>query len=229
MKVLLLHALPLDSRMWEPQLAALDRYEVVAPDLYGLGSSLEQWARALLEQVEGELVVVGASMGGYTALQVARLAPERVRGVLLAGSRPEADPPERRPVRDEWIRLAREQGAAGLWAAMRERVFATAAPDVQARAEALALEQDPEALVGAVAALRDRPDATGVVAALTVPFVLVIGGSDPLVPPEAGPAIVAGARDGRLVVLDGAGHLPSMERPDEFDAVLTDLLEDVSR
>src|SRR5262245_4541932 len=101
--------------MWEPQLAALEGREVAAPDLYGLGRSMEEWARALLAQVDGELVVVGASMGGYCSMQLARLAPERVRGIVLTGSRPEADPPERRPVREAWIRATREEGAAGLW------------------------------------------------------------------------------------------------------------------
>jgi pimeloyl-ACP methyl ester carboxylesterase len=227
MNVLLLHALPLDHRMWEPQLPALRAHDVVAPDLYGLGRSMEEWARRALALVDGELVVVGASMGGYCALQAARLAPERVRGVVLAGSRPEADAPERRPVREEWIRLVREGGAPALWEAMRERVYATAAPDVQARAEAIALEQPDEGLVAAVEAIRDRPDGRDVVAALEAPFLLVVGDSDPLVPASEAADIVVAARNGRLVVFDGVGHVPSLERPQEFNAVLADFLEEV--
>src|SRR5206468_4032039 len=93
-KILLLHALPLDERMWEPQLEALAEYEMEAPNLYALeGSSMEGWAATLLERVPGELVLVGASMGGYLALAVVRLAPERVLGLVLAGSRADADSP----------------------------------------------------------------------------------------------------------------------------------------
>src|SRR5439155_71205 len=107
MKVALLHAFPLDERMWEPQLPVLAGREVVAPNLYGLGGgSIDAWAGQILEAVTGELVAVGASMGGYVGLAMARQAPERVSALLLAGSRATADPPERRAARDEMIRVA---------------------------------------------------------------------------------------------------------------------------
>src|SRR5918996_5744086 len=111
MKVVLLHAFPLDETMWEPQREVLDGHEVVAPNLYALGgNSIDDWAEALLEQVEGPFVAVGASMGGYVALAMARRAPERVRGLLLAGSRAGGDSPQRRAERDETIRALRERG-----------------------------------------------------------------------------------------------------------------------
>jgi pimeloyl-ACP methyl ester carboxylesterase len=69
--VVLLHAFPLDERMWEPQLAVLGDQQVVVPNLYGLGgSSIDGWAERVLDEVEGELVVVGASLGGYVALAI---------------------------------------------------------------------------------------------------------------------------------------------------------------
>src|SRR5919199_2880007 len=105
MRVLFLHALPLDERMWEPQRAAFP--DAVAPRLYGRGASMEGWARSILDEVEGELAVVGASMGGYCALEVARQAPERVRGLVLVGARVEADSPERREGRAKTIELIR--------------------------------------------------------------------------------------------------------------------------
>src|SRR5437588_7289941 len=100
MTVLLLHALPLDERMWEPQRAAFG--DAVAPRLYGRGASMEGWARGILSGVEGEVVAVGASMGGYCALELVRQAPERVRGLVLEGARVEAGYPGRRVRRAEW-------------------------------------------------------------------------------------------------------------------------------
>src|ERR671932_906990 len=94
MRVLFLHALPLDERMWEPQRGAFP--DAVTPRLYGRGPSMEGWARGILDEVEGDFAVVGASMGGYCALEVVRQAPERVRGLVLDGSRVDADSPERR-------------------------------------------------------------------------------------------------------------------------------------
>jgi len=103
MKVVLLHAFPLDERMWDPQREALAGYDVVTPNLYDLGgNSVEGWAQAVLDQVDGEIAAVGASLGGYVALAMARIAPGRVHGLLLAGSRAGADPSDRaRDMRDQ--------------------------------------------------------------------------------------------------------------------------------
>jgi len=94
--VLLLHAFPLDERMWELQRPVLEGRDVIAPRLYGRGSTMNAWAESIAAETDGELAVVGASMGGYCALALARLAPERVRGLLLLGARPDADSDERR-------------------------------------------------------------------------------------------------------------------------------------
>src|SRR5262249_57073066 len=74
-----------------------------APHLYGRGASIDDWAAQLLREIDGELVTVGASMGGYCALALARRAPERVMGMALVGSRADADSFERRRARQEII------------------------------------------------------------------------------------------------------------------------------
>ena len=88
-------------------------WKVPAPRLYGLGKTMDDWAEAVLEANPGPLVVVGASMGGYCALAAARLAPERIAGLVLAGSRPDADSPSRRERRAETIALARHAAPRG--------------------------------------------------------------------------------------------------------------------
>jgi pimeloyl-ACP methyl ester carboxylesterase len=134
MKVVLLHAFPLDERMWEPQLPALAAHDVVAPNLYDLGgSSVDGWAQRILDEVEGDLVAVGASMGGYVALAMAQGAPERIRGLLLAGARPDADSPERRAGRADTISLIEEAGADGLWENQREKLFSEEPPGLSTR------------------------------------------------------------------------------------------------
>jgi pimeloyl-ACP methyl ester carboxylesterase len=206
--VVFLHAFPLDERMWGDGRAA--------PRLYGLGRSMDEWAEAVLASYDGRLVLVGASMGGYAALAAARRAPERVAGLVLAGSRPEADTPERHAKRAETIALARERGAEGVWEAMQPALFHDAsAPDVVESARRLALERTEEELVTAVQAIRDRADSTEVYRALGDRALTVIGDRDPFVPVED-----ARAFDPRAVVLPECGHLPALERPAEFGQLL---------
>src|ERR671931_2049904 len=216
--ILLLHALPLDERMWEPQRAAFP--DAVTPRLYGRGSSMEGWARGILDEVEGELAVVGASMGGYCALEVVRQAPERVRGLVLVGARAEADSPERRARRARLLEVIRAGGAEALWEEMRPKLFPPGHTEAVAFARGLALEQRPDELADAVKAIRDRHDSTEVVARFERPVLFSAGREDPFVAPnEAPPSVEVHSFD--------TGHLPSLERPEELNAVLAEFLERV--
>jgi pimeloyl-ACP methyl ester carboxylesterase len=222
MKVVLLHAFPLDERMWEPRLASLEGHEVLAPNLYDLGgSSIDGWAKRILEEVEGNFVAVGASMGGYVALAMARQAPERTRGLLLAGARPDTDTPERREGRAVTINIIEESGAEGLWENQREKLFAAEPPEA---ARAMALDRDPEELVRGVEALRDRADSSGILRTLEIPVIFALGAGDLFFAVDEARAFVAKVPLGRLVVFGESRHLPSLEQPDEFNETLRELL-----
>ncbi|NUT56805.1 MAG: alpha/beta fold hydrolase [Thermoleophilia bacterium] len=208
MTVVYLHAFPLDERMW----AGAD----AAPRLYGLGRSMDEWADAVLEAHPGRLILVGASMGGYAALAAARRAPERLAGLALVGSRPEPDTPERYAKRAETIALARAEGAAGVWEAMRDSLFAESSePEAVARARELTLERTVDELVTALEAIRDRPDSTAAYRALGDRALTVVGDRDPFVPVEDAKAFAPDA-----VVVADCGHLVALERPQELDAIL---------
>ena len=211
MKVFLLHAFPLDERMWAPQREALAGHEVVTPNLYDLGgNSVDAWAERLLAETDGDVVAAGASMGGYVALAMARAAPERVRGLLLAGARAGADTAERRAARDEGIRVLREQGIEA-WAPT-----APAPPPP---------ERSVDELVRATEALRDRSDASDVVASFGGPLAVVVGDRDDFLPVDEAREIAESAPDGRLYVLEDTGHFSSIERRNRFNEILSELLE----
>jgi len=110
MNVLLLHGWPVSERVWVSQISALRNAGVNAhaPHLYGRGPSIDDWAAQLLRDIDGPLVAVGASMGGYCALALARRAPERVIGMVLVASRADADSFERRKSRLERIFALRD-------------------------------------------------------------------------------------------------------------------------
>lgn len=208
--MVLLHAFPLDERMWAPQRPALDGHEVVAPNLYDLGgNSIDGWAERILEDAPDELFAVGSSMGGYVALALARQAPGRVRGLLLAGSRAGADPDERKAARNEGIRTLREEGIE----AWQSQAPAPPPP-----------ERTVEELVRATEALRDRRDATEVVRTFAGPLAFVVGDRDDFLPVAEAEELAGAAPEGRLYVLADTGHFSSIERPKRFNEILIEQL-----
>jgi pimeloyl-ACP methyl ester carboxylesterase len=213
MKVVLLHAFPLGPEMWAPQRDALTGHDVVNPNLYELGgNSIDEWAEQIFEEIDGDFVAVGVSMGGYVALALARLAPKRARGLFLAGSRVGADDAERRAARDKAIETLRERGIEA-WAPNAP------APPPPARTV--------EELIRATEALRDRRDATKVAATFEGPLWLVVGDADPFLPVDEAREIVASAPNGRLEVIEGAGHFTNVERRNRFNELLTEFLRSV--
>jgi 3-oxoadipate enol-lactonase len=210
--VLLLHAFPLDERMWDPQREAFRGHEVVAPRLYGRGPSMDAWAGSVAAEIDGDVAVVGASMGGYCALALARSAPERVRGLLLLGARPDADSDERRAGRADTIELIRNEGPEGLWRSMVPKLFAD-----DSAADERQLFRDADALVGAVEAIRDRADSTAFAREFERPLRFVVGESDPFVSADE-------LREFDVRELAGAGHLANIERADEFNAIMEEFL-----
>jgi pimeloyl-ACP methyl ester carboxylesterase len=209
-KVVLLHAFPLDERMWEPQLDALGGEDVYVPNFYDLGgNSVGGWAEHVLERADGDLVAVGASLGGYVALAMTRVSPGRIKGLLLAGARATPDPPDRRAAREEMIRVVQAKGIEG-W----NREFAPPGPD----------DRTTDELVRGIQALRDRRDATDVVAGFPGPLTVVVGDQDEILPVDEARQIAESAPDGRLEVVEGAGHLVSVDAPERFNQILRELL-----
>lgn len=204
MRVLLLHAWPKDERMWERQVALLagTGLEVEAPRLYGRGPAIDGWAAQLIRDNDDPFVAVGASMGGYCALAMARRAPERVVGMMLVASRADADSWDRRRYREQQISELR-----------------TAEP-----VPAVYGDPSPEDLAIAQEAMRDRLDLSGIVASFGGPLLVCVGDADDVITVDEARETAESALQGSLEVFSGAGHLLSLEQPDRFDEVLLDFL-----
>jgi pimeloyl-ACP methyl ester carboxylesterase len=205
MKVMLLHAWPSDETMWERQVAALRNsgHEPFAPRLYGRGASIDGWAVRLIDELDGPFVAVGASMGGYCALALARRAPERVVGMVLAGSKATADEMSRRVFRNEMIARLREKGVP----------------------EDLETYVDARDLAVAQEAMRDRLDLSGVAASFGGPLLVCVGDGDELVSVDESRALADSALRGSLEVFPGAGHFLTIEQPLHFNDVLLEFLQ----
>jgi pimeloyl-ACP methyl ester carboxylesterase len=173
---------------------------------------MDAWADSVAGETDGELAVVGASMGGYCGLALARRAPERVRGLLLLGARPDADSDERRAGRADTIELIRNEGPEGLWRSMLPKLFA----DERAADDRL-LFRDSDGLVGAVEAIRDRADSTEAARELERRVQFVVGEADPFVAAEE-------LQGFDVQEVAGAGHLANVELPGEFNRILQEFL-----
>jgi len=221
MQVVFLHAFPFDPRMWERQRALAPGSE--APRLYELGETMDEWAEAILERFPGELVLVGASMGGYTAYHVARLAPERVRGLLTVGARAQSDSEAGKARRDHLAQVTQEQGLEALWDELRPQAYARDAPaEVVEQGRRWTLEQDPEDVVRALRAMRDRRDTSDLLKLLDPHPLVVLGELDAIARPADFYGVVL---EERVRIVREAGHLPNLERPDRFDPILEEFLE----
>ncbi len=234
--LLLLHAWPLDSRMWSPQLAALPpEIPVAAPDLPGFGrtavagpvTTMRIAARHAVSALDGadvdRAVVCGLSLGGYVAFELWRTVPERILGLVLANTRAVADAPEAARGRRELAARLRAEG--NILAEEPPALLAPDAPDgLREQVRAAIAAQTPEAIAAALEGMAERPDSTPDLAGISVPTLVIGSTRDQLIAPDVSAAMAAGIPGARLEVLEGVGHLSNLEAPEAFNRLLVEHL-----
>ncbi len=236
--VLLLHAFPYDARMWDgqsEQLAASHR--VLVPDMPGFAGaqawpgvpSIDAWATDLLENLRSlgvaGAIVAGCSMGGYLAFALLRAAPDFVRGLAIVDSRVIPDSADRKAARlGDAERIVREGPAFFIERSLRSiNEELSAYPAARALASSMLSDASSQGLADALVALATRPDATAQLISISVPAVVVRGVRDPIVGRDEARVMAASIKGATFVEIDGAGHIPSFERPDEIAVTLLDL------
>lgn len=239
--LVLLHAFPLNPRMWEPQLElAAGGWRVIAPYFRGFdgaaiepgSTTMDQYAGDVVDLLDAlhihEAVVAGLSMGGYAAFALARLASHYVSALVLADTRAEADTDDGKRAREAMIELLREKGAPAIADGMLPKLLAerTAVeqPALADRVRALINEATPQAIEGALRALMSREDSTPLLARIKVPTLILVGEEDRLTPPALSEEMQRGIDRAELVRIPGAGHLPNLEQPEAFNAAVARFL-----
>jgi pimeloyl-ACP methyl ester carboxylesterase len=176
-----------------------------------------------------DVVLCGHSMGGYVAFEFLRRWRERVRGLVLVATRAEADSSEGRKARDAAAAAARDRGIAAVAEAMMPRLFADDSAEAVGPAwqqvETIVRATPVPGAVGALTAMRDRPDSTPLLPLLGgLPTLVVAGEEDRLIPAAAARTMAEMIPGSRLVVLPGVGHLPPLEAPAEFTRLLEEFV-----
>jgi 3-oxoadipate enol-lactonase len=237
--LVLLHAFPLAADMWRPQLEAVPPgWRFVAPDLRGFGrspvgdpsvpASMAGYARdvlALVDHLRLERVVVGGlSMGGYVAFALLAMAPERVAGLVLADTRAEADSDAARTSRDRMAETLAEGGPGAVFERMLPGLLGATTrasrPEAVRRVQELALAQPADAIRLAIHGLKARSDSTPLLAGISCPTLVIVGDEDQITNVDVARLMHARIPGAELAVIEKAGHLSSLERPEAFNAAL---------
>ena len=185
--------------------------------------SITAMAEAALALADGPLVPVGISMGGYIAMEMARLAPERLAGIALLNTQHRADPPERRKQREATIDMAQSDRFRGVTRHLLKSFLSPVAMEDEtlvARVIAMAEEVGRENFVLQQRAILGRRDQSDTLGALTVPALVLGGGLDTLTPPQASRDMAELIPDAELVIMEEIGHLSTIEAPDEVTDIL---------
>lgn len=238
--IVFIHAFPLNRTMWAPQVSALvERCRCIAVDLRGFGESaladpvsMDEYADdvvAVMDKLGVErAIVVGCSMGGYTAFALWRRHPERVRALVLADTKATADTDEARAKRVALIETARTQGSTAVAnlqiASLIGKTAREKQPDTYDAVHRMIAQTKPEAIVAALEAMMHRPDSTPTLATITVPTLVIVGEEDVPTPVKDARALHQGIPGSQLEIVTSAGHLANLERPAAFNHLMTEFV-----
>jgi pimeloyl-ACP methyl ester carboxylesterase len=240
--LVLLHAFPLDGRMWAPQVEALaGTYQVIVPDLRGFGAARDQAveeagmalladdvARLLDDRGLDRVVLGGLSLGGYVALALMARHPDRVSGLVLLDTKATADGDQAREDRLKMAGRVLAEGNDFVPEVMLPKLLGETTrehrPEVVEKVAALIREQAPEAIAGAQRGMAARPATTDVLATISVPTLVVTGEEDTVAGPEIGRELAAAIPGARFLLVEEAGHLVNLEQPEIVNEALLDFL-----
>ncbi|KAA2244243.1 alpha/beta fold hydrolase [Salinarimonas soli] len=223
--LVLLPGMMCDARLFAPQVSALS--DVAEPWVGDIGGadSIEALAGDILARAPFDrFALAGLSMGGIVAMAILRAAPERVERLALLDTNHRAETPERRALRGPQIERARAGELRVLL--VDEMKPAYLGPAHRADAGlldlilAMGLDLGPAIFERQSVALRDRPDATEALRAYGGPSLVLCGRHDALCPPERHAEIAGLLGNARLTVIEGAGHLPTLEEPEAVTSAL---------
>lgn len=224
--LLFLPGLICDARMFAPQLAAFPESRAV--DGYGDADSLEAMARVALEQAPARFDLFGHSMGGRVALEVWRLAPDRVRRLALSSTGVHSLRPGEADKRAALQQVGYDNGFPAL---VDQWLPPMVAPANQARAEIyepmrrMCLDAGQDRFDAHIRALVGRPVQEDLLPQIACPTLVITGERDSWASPAQHEAFAARIPDSRLVIVPGAGHMLPMEAPDAVNTAIASWLE----
>jgi 3-oxoadipate enol-lactonase len=238
--VIWIHGFPLGSELFAEQLA-IGGVRHIVPDLPGFGKSpapnsdfsMADYADSVLDLATAlgidRAVFAGVSMGGYIVFEIARHAPERVRGLILIDTREAADAPDARENRLRTADEVRQKGISIVVDSMLPKMLTAATLGADGRAAGIARRimsaSSPAGVIAALHAMAARPDSSALLPSIAVPVLVVAGESDSITPPADAQRMAAAIPNAELAIVPDAAHLSNLERPDFFNRAVEGFLD----
>lgn len=242
--VVLIHGYPFNRSLWNEQVEALSsRYRVVTPDLRGFGESQSSEGPATMNRMAQDVaqlmdhlgieqaVIGGLSMGGYVALAFVKQFPSRVRALVLADTRAQADTDEAKQTRRQQAEKAVAEGMAGIADAMLPKLLTpdtvSKRPEVVKRVRDMMLKTNPHGAASALLGMAEREDQSEFISTIRVPTMILVGRDDAITPLADSETMQSKITPSRLVVIENAGHVSNLEQTEQFNFALVRFLERV--
>lgn len=238
--LLFVHAFPLNSGMWEPQIKHFGNdYRVIAYDVRGLGKSssddnlffMENYADDLeniitalnLENVNA----VGLSMGGYIIQRTLVKNPALFRTITLADTKGEKDTDEALLSRSDVVNTIRKGGRKGFVSGFIKKLISDdnyKNPDIVKTIEKIISENSDKGICGAVNVLATRTTTLTQLESVDLPSLILVGDEDILTPLKCSEDLAKALKNSEMHVIKNSGHLSNLENPAEFNSLLEKFL-----
>lgn len=236
--LLLLHAFPLDHRLWAHQITSFrNSHRVIAHDVRGFGRSpLSQGPWSFSDIADDilcgldtlnipSLTVIGLSMGGYLAFELVRKRPSLIQRLVLADTRPDADNQEERSARTQLAESVSQIGTDSLVKIMAPKLLRKRPdPSVTKVIQRWIAEASPQAVIHALIAMRERPDSTPLLANIACPTLVLSGSEDLVTSVQDCRKLAEAISDSRYKEIPDSGHISNLENPTAFNRALDDFL-----
>jgi pimeloyl-ACP methyl ester carboxylesterase len=228
--ILLVHGFPLSSQLWTETAEALSAtHRVIVTDLRGHGrsdaspeTSMTQYAgdlAAVLDAADEQrpVVLAGLSMGGYIAMEFVRHDPLRVRALVLADTRHDADSPAKVQEREALAQRVLKEGPKVVADGMVGKLFGPeASENLKSEWRSIMAATSPQGVAAALRAMGARPDSTDTLRNWKRPCLIIVGDTDAITPPDVARQMHDLVPGSQLAVIPGAGHMTPVEQPEAF-------------
>jgi 3-oxoadipate enol-lactonase len=237
--LILIHGFPFDKSSWQPQLDYLSNYDrVIAYDIRGFGKSTADHEKISTQLLADDLIhfmdaleipkaiVCGLSMGGYILLNALNRYPERFAAIILSNTQCIADTAEAREKRLKNIQLIESGGIREYTENTIKNLFYAESfsikKEVVEKIRKIMLHTSSTSMTDTLHALANREEMCYTLENIIIPTLIISGKEDKSISPKQSTYMHQQIPRSILHLIEKAGHLPNLERPEEFNRLVKD-------